>query len=144
MILLDVNVWLPAMRSDAEHHETIVDWLDAVVKDGDRIGVSELALSAVVRIATHPKVFAIPSTSDEALDFCAQIIQRPDTVVVRPGVHHWDIFDRLVRASRSKGNHIADAYHAALAVESNSVLATMDRGLARFPGVRLLDPLQAA
>ena len=40
------------------------------------------------------------------------------------------------------GQLVADAYHAALAIESGSEWLTTDRGSARFPGLRWRHPLR--
>jgi predicted nucleic acid-binding protein len=60
---------------------------------------------------------------------------------VVPGVRHWEIFDRLCRAAGAKGSLVADAYLAALAIESGSEWITTDRDFSRFPGLRWRHPL---
>ncbi len=58
-----------------------------------------------------------------------------------PGPRHWEIFVRLCRAVRVKGNLVQDAYLAALAIESGSEWITTDRDYSRFPGLRWRHPL---
>lgn len=140
MILLDVNLWIPALRTGHAQHGFVLGFLGDVVGRGEVIGVSELALSAAVRIMTHPRVFSPPSDPETAMEACARAIRAPRTRVVRPGERHWQIFDRLVREGGACGNDVPDAYHAALAIEHGATLASFDRGLARFPGLRLVDP----
>jgi uncharacterized protein len=55
MILPDVNVLIYAFRADVTQHVTCRPWLAEVVASDARFGVSPLALSAVVRIATNPR-----------------------------------------------------------------------------------------
>ena len=62
-------------------------------------------------------------------------------MLVGPGNRHWEIFTRLCREAEVKGNLIADAYLAALAIESGSEWITTDRDYARFPGLRWRHPL---
>ena len=93
-----------------------------------------------MRVLTHPRVFDPPSDPVTVMDACANALAAPDTQVIRPGERHWQIFDRLVRAGGARGNDVPDAYHAALAIEHGATLASFDRGLARFPGLRLVDP----
>lgn len=140
MILLDVNLWIPALRPDNAQHELVMDWMSSVRADGGEIGVSELALSGAVRLMTHPRVFDPPSDPDTAMQACANALAAPGARIVRPGVRHWQIFDRLVRQAGARGNDVPDAYHAALAIEHGATLASFDRGLARFDGLRLIDP----
>jgi hypothetical protein len=63
-------------------------------------------------------------------------------VPVTPGQRHWEIFTRLCTAVGARGNLVADAYFAALAIESGSELITTDRDFARFPGLRWRHPLE--
>jgi hypothetical protein len=51
------------------------------------------------------------------------------------------VFERLCRESRARGNLIADAYLAALAIESGCEWVTTDRDYARFDGLKLVNPL---
>ncbi len=49
----------------------------------------------------------------------------------------------MVREVEAKGNLVADAYLAALAIESGSEWITTDRDYARFKGLRWRHPLAA-
>ena len=140
MILLDVNLWIPALRIGHAQHAVVTGWMAQVRAEGELIGVSELALSGAVRLMTHPRLFDPPSDPDTAMRACANAMAAPGTQLVRPGSRHWQIFDRLVRQGAARGNDVPDAYHAALAIEHGATLASFDRGLARFPGLRLIDP----
>ncbi len=51
---------------------------------------------------------------------------------------HWEDAPRWVDA---RGNLVADAYHAALAIEHGVEWGTTDRDYARFPGLRWRHPL---
>ncbi len=108
------------------------------------LGLSELVLSGFVRVATHPRVFSPPAPVERALDFVDALRAQPNAVIVAPGARHWAIFDRLCRAAAAKGNLVADAYLAALAIESGSEWITTDRDFSRFPGLRWRHPLAEA
>ncbi len=130
-----------AHREDAPGHPRYRDWLQDVLASEAAYAVSELVLSGVVRVVTHPRVFARPSALAEALAFTDVLRQQPNCVVVGPGPRHWDIFTRLCREGGAKGNLIPDAYLAAIAIESGSEWITTDRDYARFPGLRWRHPL---
>ncbi|PYQ24292.1 MAG: hypothetical protein DMF79_02095 [Acidobacteria bacterium] len=53
----------------------------------------------------------------------------------------WEIFKRFCRDYGIRGSLVADAYFAALAVESGSEWVTTDRDFARFPELRWRHPL---
>jgi toxin-antitoxin system PIN domain toxin len=143
MMLVDVNVLVYAHREDANDHAAYRDWLTSLVSSDAAYGVSELVLSGFLRIVTHPRVFSPPSGLDLALRFVDEIRSQPNAVVLAPGHRHWEIFDRLCRSAGVKGNLVADAYLAALAIESGSEWITTDRDYGRFPGLRWRHPLRS-
>lgn len=103
-----------------------------MIRSDRAFGLSELVLSGFLRVVTHPRVFDPPSFPKQALEFCAVLRAQPHAVMLRPGPRHWDIFERLCRDSDARGNLVADAYHAALAIEHAAEWLTMDRDFARF------------
>jgi predicted nucleic acid-binding protein len=82
-------VLLYAFRLDAREHKEFHRWLVERLGAAESYGVSELVLSSVIRIATHPRVFVQPSTVEEALAFAAAVRDRPNAVLVAPGPRHW-------------------------------------------------------
>ena len=141
MILCAVNVLVYAFRSDTDRHDEYRAWLLERLSGPENVGVSELVLSGVVRVVTHPRVFRSPSTLDEAFAFVQAVRACPRAVQVAPGPRHWDIFRDLCSRSGAKENHVPDAYFAALAIEWGCEWITADRGFARFPGFRWRHPL---
>jgi uncharacterized protein len=143
MILLDVNVLVHAHREDTEHHESIKDWLESALDKPGTVAVSDLALSGCLRIITHPKVFKEPTPVALALEFVQDLRSRAEVHLLAPGPLHWEIFTNLCQKVEMRGNLIPDAYHAALAIESGCEWITLDRGFARFPGLRWSHPLDS-
>lgn len=141
MILPDVNVLVYAFREAAPRHVEYRDWLRARIAGREAFGLSELVLSGVVRVLTHPRVFAPPTPADRAFEFADALRAQPNAVFVTPGPRHWEIFQQLCQAAEAKGNLVADAYHAALAVEHGCEWITTDRDYSRFPGLRWRHPL---
>src|SRR5712692_11174363 len=126
MVLPDVNVLVYAHRKDATDHASFRNWLEAVVSSDHAYGMSELVLSGFLRVVTHPRIFKQPTPLRAALAFAAEVRERPNCVIVSPGPRHWEIFTRLSREADAKGNLVADAYLAALAIESGSEWITTD------------------
>jgi len=141
LILLDVNVLVYGHRSDAPNHDRYREWLEAMVTADAAYGVCDLVLSGFLRVVTHPRVFRQPSPLETALAFTDGVRDRPNCVIVTPGIRHWEIFTRLCRETDAKGNLVADAYLAALAIESGSEWITTDRDYARFAGLHWRHPL---
>jgi uncharacterized protein len=124
-------------------HRRYRDWLQAAAEGDEPLGVSELVLSSFVRTVTHHGIFAEPEPIESALAFADALRTSPNSVPVTPGKRHWTIFERLCRAAGARGSLVADAYLAALAIESGSEWITTDRDFARFPGLRWRHPLAA-
>jgi toxin-antitoxin system PIN domain toxin len=141
VILIDVNVLVYAHREDATDHSRYRQWLTDLINGDTAYGVADLVLSGFVRVVTHPRVFRAPSPLESALAFVSEIRDRSHRVPVAPGERHWDIFTGLCRAGSARGNLVADAYLAALAIESGAEWITTDRDYARFPALRWRHPL---
>jgi len=104
VILPDVNILVHAFRPDSPNHEICRSWLDDVVNGDARYGMAPQILSSVIRITTHPKVFAMPSSLEEVLRFCDILLAQSHCVVIQPGERHWDIFKRLCTEADARGN----------------------------------------
>lgn len=141
MILPDVNVLVYAFHDGAPDHARYREWLETAVASDEALGLSDLVLSGFVRVATHPRIFERPAPIDRALEFADALRSQPSAVVLMPGARHWQIFGRLCRDANAKGNLVADACHAALAIESGSEWITTDRDFSRFVGLRWRHPL---
>jgi toxin-antitoxin system PIN domain toxin len=142
VLLLDVNVLVHAHREDAPRHADYRAWLEGVVNGDQSFGMADLVLSGFLRVVTHPRVFSPPSPLDKALQFALEVRGQPHCVRVAPGPRHWDIFVRLMREGRARGNLVPDAFLAALAIESGSEWITTDGDFARFPGLRWRRPVE--
>lgn len=141
MILLDVNVLVSAHREDADQHREVKSWLEKALREPAGVAVSELALSGCLRVITHPKIFKKPTPPAQALGFVEDFRSREEMHVLGPGAGHWKIFVDLCRRSDARGNLVPDAFHAALAIELGCEWLTLDRGFARFPGLKWRHPL---
>jgi hypothetical protein len=137
----DVNVLVYAFREELPEHPPCRGWLESVVQADAAFGVSDLVLSGFVRVVTHPRIFDPPAPLDSALDFVDVLRTRPNCITLQPGPRHWGIFERLCRETRAKGNLVADAYLAALAIEAGAEWVTTDRDYRSFSGLRIRDPL---
>ena len=135
MKLVDANVLLYAVNTDAPHHDRSVRWLDAALSGGDTVGFAWVALLAFVRLSTKVGLFPAPLTVDEAMDRVDDWLGAPAAVVVDPSVDHARIVRDLLRALGSGGNLVNDAHLAALALEHRCGIVSWDHDFARFSGV---------
>jgi toxin-antitoxin system PIN domain toxin len=137
----DVNVLVYAHREELPEHPAARGWLEELVTSDAAFGLADAVLGGFLRIVTHPRVFNTPTPLGDALEFASALRRQPNRVPLEPGPRHWAIFERLCRESGAKGNLVADAYLAALAIESGCEWVTTDRDYSRFSGLRIHDPL---
>lgn len=140
MILPDANVLIYAFRSDADRHEEYKSWLEAAVDGPAAYGIAPQVLASVLRICTHPRIFARPSAPETSFEFCRALLAHPNATLVTAGERHWAIFESLCRSSKATGNLLQDAWFAALAMESGCEWITTDRDYARFDGLDWRSP----
>lgn len=143
MNFCDVNVFLEAFREDTAGHAKASRLLQRMIGGKDRFAWTSTVFSAVVRIASHPKVFPVPSSTTDTLAFCRTVISSANAIQIEPGAGFWDRFSSVVSASGSRGGEISDAYLAALAIEHDCTFVTSDRGFQKFEGIRLMTVDQA-
>ncbi len=132
VLLPDVNVLLAGFRADHAHHEAARGFLTEARADNETLGLSDVALSGLVRLATNPTVFEHPDSAAAVLDY-VDALADPPARLIRAGASHWSRFAALCRDLRLRGNLVPDAYLAAVALEERAELVTFDRGFSRYP-----------
>ena len=140
MIIPDVNVLVGAFRVDAPDHDRLRAWLEAAVVGVEDLGLTDAVLTGTVRVLTHPRVFVQPTPLARALEQVAALHAADGVVRVTPTPRHWEVLEQLCRAADARGNLVADAAHAAVAIEHGALWVTLDRDFARFPGLRWAPP----
>ena len=143
MLLPDVNVLVYAHRRDSiRNHEEYAHWIHRLATGPEPFALSVLALSGLVRVVTNARIFAPPSALDEVFGFIAELAQRPTARIVGPGPEHMAIFEGLCRDAGATGKLVADAQHAAVAIEHGCTMVSTDSDFDRFPGLRWQHPLR--
>jgi uncharacterized protein len=138
--LVDANVLLYAVNTDADHHERSRRWIDDALSGGDTVAFAWIALLAFVRLATKGGLFPSPLTVDGAMDRVDAWVAAAPAVVVEPTSDHASIVRRLLRETGVGGNLVNDAHLAALAVEHRCTIVSFDNDFGRFSGVDWTSP----
>ena len=142
MKLCDVNVLIYAHREESREHEAYAAFIRELAEGPSAFGLSEAVLCGFVRVVTNPKIFKQPTPAAIALEFCHSLRSRPQAVVLRPGERNWQIFQQLCLSLSAKGKLVADAWHAALAIEHGCEWISTDGDFARFPMLKWSHPLR--
>ncbi len=143
VLIPDVNVLIYAHVEDSvPDHVEYANWITRLATGPEPFALSVLALSGFVRVATNPRVFDPPSTLERTFAFVNALVERPTARIVGPGPDHLEIFERLCRESGAAGKLVADAQHAAIAIEHGCTMVSTDADFSRFPELRWQHPLR--
>jgi toxin-antitoxin system PIN domain toxin len=142
MKLCDVNVLVYAHRPDAtEEHRLYAEWLRNLATGQEAFGLSEAVLSGFVRVVTNRRIFSDPTPIAKAISFCDNLLSRRQACILRPGPRNWPIFRKLCLEIPASGKLVADAWHAALAIEYDCSWISTDNDFARFKSLKWKHPL---
>ena len=135
MYVVDANVLLYAVNSQADHHKEAAAWLRKALPGDRPVGFAWVALLAFLRISTHRSLLDRPISAEQALDVVDSWLASPAAVVLSPTGRHLGILRGLLQQAGSGGNLVSDAHLAAVATEHGATVVTFDRDFARFPGL---------
>lgn len=142
MRIIDLNVLLYAVNSDAAQHRVVRAWWESALNDEETVGLAWIVLLGFLRLTTNPRVFARPLSSDAAIDKLDTWLSRENVRLVREKDDHWDTLKALIGSSGAAGNLTSDAHLAALALSHDAVLVSCDADFSRFKGLRWENPLE--
>lgn len=141
MKIVDVNVLLYAADSNAAQHSAALGWWERTVNSDELVGLPWIVVTGFLRIATNPRVFAVPHDVRSALSRVDRWLALESVRVVREKDDHWETLRGLIALSGAAGNLTTDAHLAALAISHDAVLCSSDLDFGRFKGLRWENPL---
>jgi toxin-antitoxin system PIN domain toxin len=132
MLMPDVNVLIYAHRADESVHEPYRKWVEALVDRPEPFAVSVLVAVAFVRIVTNGKIYSPPTPLNAALATVDVLASHPRCRLIGPTEEHWQRVSSLCRQTRATAKLVADAQHAAVAIENGCTWVTRDGDFRRF------------
>lgn len=142
-MLVDANLLLYAVDRRSPFHSQAHKWLTTVLNGPVRVGLPWESLTAFVRIATNPRAFERPLTPERAWGHVTDWLSCDVVWVPVPTERHAEVLGDLIARHDLRGNLIADAHLAALAIEHGLRVYSADSDFARFPSVTWVNPIQA-
>jgi toxin-antitoxin system PIN domain toxin len=139
--IVDLNVLLYAVNSDAAQHGLVHAWWERAMNDEDSLGLPWVVLLGFLRLATDARVFPRPLAPEAAAQRIERWLARENVRIVREKDDHWSTLKSLLRNSGTAGNLTTDAHLAALALTHDAVLVSCDADFGRFKGLRWENPL---
>ena len=141
MILVDLNLLLYAYDPSSPYHANAGQWWKRAVAEERRVGLAWMTILGFLRITTNPRV-GHPISLAKAVVVIAEWLEQPSVVILDPGERHWSILSKLLPEAQARGPLVMDAHLAALAIEHGATLCSNDRDFVRFPGLKVLNPLE--
>jgi toxin-antitoxin system PIN domain toxin len=142
VIAVDTNILVYAHRRDADLHEPAVEAVAGLAEGLAPWAIPWPCLHEFFAIATHPRIFDPPSTTDEAIAQLEAWLAAPSLVMLSERDGHMGTLAELLRAGRIAGPKVHDARIAALCTASGvTELWSADRDFSRFPALRTRNPL---
>jgi len=141
--IVDLNVLVYAVNSDAAEHQRVLKWWEAAINDEETVGLPWIVLLGFLRISTDVRILAHPLTPDAAAAKLDVWLAQENVRVVREKDDHWEQLRTLVVDAGTAGNLTTDAHLAALALTNDAMLVSCDNDFARFKrrGLRWVNPL---
>lgn len=139
-MIVDANVLLYAADRSSHHHQSARAWLEDALNGTERVGMPWVSLLAFQRISTHPRAQRAPASPVQSLALVEQWLSADLVWIPEPGPKYAQILRTLIVDGDLRGNLVADAYLAALAIEFGTGICSFDCDFARFPGVNWINP----
>lgn len=139
MTTFDVNVLIYAHRADQLHHDFYRKFVETLAAGSRPFGLSILTAVGFVRIVTHPNFPNGPTPLPQAVSVIESLSQLAHCRWLVPGRKNWEITRDLCAKCGTAGKLVADAQHAAIAIEHAVEWVTRDTDFRRFErhGLRL-------
>ncbi len=141
MILVDANLLLYAVDASGAQHVAAKTWWDRVLSGAESVCLCWTVLHAFLRISTNSRVYEQPLSTDEAIDYTRQWLDRPNVRIIQETSYHFERFSGLMKQAKVSGNLVTDTHLAALALEHGCTLYSTDADFSRFKGLKWINPL---
>jgi toxin-antitoxin system PIN domain toxin len=143
MLLPDANLLLYAYDATSSFHDKARWWWETCLSGSETVILCPVVLAGFVRISTHPRVYENPLPVDVATGHAESWLERPTARYVpldsRDLLKAFDCLRHLGTA----GGLTTDALIAAIALRLGATVHSADTDFLRFPGLKVLNPLQS-
>lgn len=142
MIAIDTNLLVYSHRKDSKFHIEAFEIVKQLALGDESWAIPSPCITEFFSIVTNRKVFAVPSTAEEAIAQIELWIKSPTFSMIVEGNQYVERLVQIIRMSGIVAGRIHDARIAAICL-SNGVreLYTADRDFSRFPQLKTRNPL---
>jgi len=141
MIILDTSLLVYAHRSSFHEHESAKSVIEAACNDPRGAGVAIPSVLEFYGLVTNHKVFARPSTMDEAAEFIAQLELTGGVTLCHPHTGFYRRLAQLARDMHVSGARLFDLQIALIGLDNGATQVwTRDAGFIKVPGLDIVRP----
>lgn len=138
---VDANILLYASDASSPVHDRARAFIERMAAGPEIAYLFWPTITAYLRIATHPAVFARPLSIVEAMANVDQLLARPHVRTTGEADGFWHDLHGVVADALPSGNLVPDAHVVALMREDDvRTIWTRDRDYRRFSGIEVRDP----
>ena len=142
MIAVDANILVYAHRGESAWHEPAANVMRQLAEGRSSWAVPWPCVHEFLAIVTHPRIYAPPSTMDQAMDQVEAWLESPSLVMLSEGDMHLETLRRTLGNSKMLGPQVHDARVAALCLQHGvTELWTADRDFQRIADLHTRNPL---
>lgn len=92
MLCVDTNVLVYGHRADLPEHADYRRLLERLANGDEPLGLPEPALSGFVRLMTNRRIFAKPTSPNDAWTAVDSLLSAPAAMRLRAGERHWEFW----------------------------------------------------
>jgi toxin-antitoxin system PIN domain toxin len=142
VIAVDTNILVYAHRRDSRWHVPAIQTLELLATGRDAWAIPWPCVHEFYAIATHPRIYAPPSTPAQAMAQLRAWRESPSLTLLAEDDAYWPVLESMIERTRLTGPAIHDARIAALCLRHGAhELLTADRDFSRFPALTTRNPL---
>ncbi|MBO3748016.1 PIN domain-containing protein [Streptosporangiaceae bacterium NEAU-GS5] len=142
MIAVDTNVLVYAHRRDSEFHAPAARRIRELAEGAVPWAIPWPCLHEFFSVVTHPRIYAPPSTADQAIRQIDAWLTSSSLVMIGENLAYWPSAKAILTDGKVTGPLVHDAKIAALcAANGIRELLTVDRDFSRFPTLKTTNPL---
>lgn len=143
MKIIDTNLLVYAYVPALPQHPVARRWFEQTLTEDESVGLAWTSVLGFVRVVTNPRIFRVPLLIDRAVAVVDSWFQQPSVEIIQPTPRHWSTLREMLTKGKAGGPLTTDAHLATLAVEHGATVFSTDRDLLRFPGIRVINPLES-
>jgi uncharacterized protein len=142
---IDVDVLLYASDRSSARSARATAFLAECAAGPEVVCVAWPTLTAYLRLATHPSIFAHPLSPDEAMGNVEAFLRLPHVRALGEEEGFWAVYRDVAGSTPTRGNLVPDAHLAALLRQHGvTTLYTSDKDFRKFDFLRVRNPFDSA